>query len=83
MMTTLAAIAGLLPIALGYGAGAQARQPMGLAIVGGLMFSQVVTLYLTPVFYVYMDKFQRWTDRRGKAKRELMGIPEKDEPDGV
>ena len=79
MMTTLAAIAGIMPIALGYGAGAQARQPMGLAIVGGLMISQVVTLYLTPVFYVYMDKFQRWTDKRGKAKRELMGIPEKDE----
>lgn len=76
MMTTIAAIAGAMPIALGLGAGAQARQPMGLAIVGGLILSQIVTLYLTPVFYTYMDSFQKWIRARGKAKRELLGIPE-------
>lgn len=76
MMTTIAAIAGAMPIALGLGAGAQARQPMGLAIVGGLMLSQVVTLYLTPVFYTYMDTLQKWIRERGRSKRELLGIPE-------
>lgn len=77
MMTTIAAIAGAMPIALGLGAGAQARQPMGLAIVGGLIISQVVTLYLTPVVYTYMDSFQKWMYERGRAKRELLGIPHK------
>ena len=79
MMTTIAAIAGAMPIALGLGAGAQARQPMGLAIVGGLILSQVVTLYLTPVFYTYMDAYQKWTYERGRAKRELLGIPHKND----
>jgi HAE1 family hydrophobic/amphiphilic exporter-1 len=76
LMTTVAAIAGAMPIALGYGASAQARQPMGLAIVGGLIISQVVTLYLTPVVYIYMDSFQRWINKRGEKKREMLGIPE-------
>ncbi len=77
MMTTVAAIAGAMPIALGLGAGAQARQPMGLAIVGGLILSQVVTLYLTPVVYTYMDTVQKWMYERGRAKRDLLGIPHK------
>lgn len=77
MMTTVAAIAGAMPIALGLGAGAQARQPMGLAIVGGLILSQIVTLYLTPVVYTYMDTFQKWLYERSRAKRELLGIPHK------
>ncbi|WP_291327284.1 efflux RND transporter permease subunit [Desulfovibrio sp. UCD-KL4C] len=77
MMTTVAAIAGAMPIALGLGAGAQARQPMGLAIVGGLILSQVVTLYLTPVVYTYMDTLQKWMYERGRAKRDLLGIPHK------
>ena len=73
MMTTMAALLGAVPIALGYGAGGEARQPLGLVVVGGLLFSQLVTLYLTPVFYIYMsalqDKVNAWR-HRGK-KRHL------------
>jgi hydrophobic/amphiphilic exporter-1 (mainly G- bacteria), HAE1 family len=64
MMTTMAALMGTLPIALGSGAGADSRRPLGLAVVGGLVFSQAVTLYLTPVFYTYMDSFQKWAENR-------------------
>jgi hydrophobic/amphiphilic exporter-1 (mainly G- bacteria), HAE1 family len=64
MMTTMAALLGAVPIAVGYGAGGEARQPLGLVVVGGLLFSQLVTLYLTPVFYTYMAQVQTWLNRR-------------------
>ena len=67
MMTTMAALLGAVPIALGYGAGGEARQPLGLVVVGGLLFSQLVTLYLTPVFYTYMAQLQGWLKDRQSA----------------
>ena len=68
MMTTMAALMGALPIAVGWGAGAATRRPLGVAVVGGLAFSQLVTLYVTPVFYTYLDELQLWFERsRGKA----------------
>jgi hydrophobic/amphiphilic exporter-1 (mainly G- bacteria), HAE1 family len=63
MMTTMAAALGAVPIAVGYGAGGEARRPLGLVVVGGLMFSQIVTLYLTPVFFTYMAQLQTWLGR--------------------
>ena len=67
MMTTMAALLGAVPIALGYGAGGESRRPLGLAVVGGLLFSQLVTLYLTPVFYTYMAHLQTWIGGRRTA----------------
>ena len=64
MMTTFAAIFGTLPIALGTGAGAELRQPLGVAVVGGLLLSQLLTLYITPVIYLYLDRFDRMLKRR-------------------
>lgn len=64
MMTTMAALFGTLPIALGIGAGAESRQPLGVAVVGGLLFSQLITLYATPVLYLYMERLSVWSARK-------------------
>jgi HAE1 family hydrophobic/amphiphilic exporter-1 len=68
MMTTMAALMGTLPIAMGFGAGAESRRPLGLAVVGGLAFSQIVTLYVTPVIYTYFDEASAWVRARRHAK---------------
>jgi HAE1 family hydrophobic/amphiphilic exporter-1 len=68
MMTTMAALVGALPIALGFGAGAESRRPLGLAVCGGLLVSQLLTLYITPVYYVYIEQARAWVLRRGRAR---------------
>jgi multidrug efflux pump len=64
MMTTMAAMLGAVPLAIGFGEGAELRRPLGISIVGGLMVSQVLTLYTTPVIYLYLDRFRLWAQRR-------------------
>jgi HAE1 family hydrophobic/amphiphilic exporter-1 len=76
MMTTMAALLGTLPIALGAGAGAESRRPLGVAVVGGLAFSQLVTLYLTPVIYTYFDRLQS----RFGSGRKAEATPEEEVP---
>jgi HAE1 family hydrophobic/amphiphilic exporter-1 len=73
MMTTVAALFGTLPIALGYGEGADARQPLGLAVVGGLVVSQFLTLYITPVIYLYLERVQEWM--RGEKNLRPATVP--------
>ncbi len=70
MMTSFAALMGTLPIALGIGAGAESRRPLGVTVVGGLITSQILTLYLTPVIYLYFDRLQEWTRHRGATKAQ-------------
>jgi HAE1 family hydrophobic/amphiphilic exporter-1 len=76
MMTTMAALLGTLPIAIGAGAGGEARRPLGLAVVGGLVVSQVLTLYITPVIYLYLERFQSGWSRKKKARTEALPQPE-------
>jgi multidrug efflux pump len=71
MMTTLAALFGALPLALGSGYGAELRQPLGVSIVGGLVFSQMLTLYTTPVVYLYLDRLRLWFGRRFLSRQNF------------
>ena len=68
LMTTVAAALGALPLALGHGAGSELRRPLGIAIVGGLIFSQILTLYTTPVIYLYFDRMSQRFNRRHKRR---------------
>jgi multidrug efflux pump len=69
-MTTMAALLGAVPLAIGFGDGAELRRPLGIAIVGGLLVSQVLTLYTTPVVYLYVDRFRIWAQRRRGARSD-------------
>jgi HAE1 family hydrophobic/amphiphilic exporter-1 len=72
MMTTMAAFMGTLPIAVAQGAGSESRRPLGIAVVGGLAFSQVITLYVTPVVYVYMHRFNDWLTARSRRRASVL-----------
>jgi multidrug efflux pump subunit AcrB len=74
LMTTMAAMLGALPLALGGGIGSELRRPLGITIVGGLLFSQMLTLYTTPVVYLYMDRLSQWRQRT--AQQRLAAVPQ-------
>jgi hydrophobic/amphiphilic exporter-1 (mainly G- bacteria), HAE1 family len=83
MMTTMAALMGTLPIALGLGAGGESRRPLGVSVVGGLAFSQVVTLFLTPVFYIYMEDLKLWMRRVFGSKPHGQSEPGSSSPGSI
>jgi HAE1 family hydrophobic/amphiphilic exporter-1 len=76
MMTTVCALMATTPIAIGWGAGAETRRPLGIAVVGGLFVSQLVTLYVTPVIYTYLDSFQVWLGRRVTRRQTVPAAAE-------
>jgi multidrug efflux pump len=79
MMTTMAALLGAVPLAFGTGTGSELRRPLGIAIIGGLIVSQLLTLYTTPVVYLYLDRLQHWWWRRlGRPERRIGGPIEVD-----
>jgi multidrug efflux pump len=73
MMTTLAAMLGALPLAIGFGEGSELRRPLGISIVGGLLVSQALTLYTTPVIYLYLDRFRLWVTRNRQSGQQGPG----------
>jgi Cu/Ag efflux pump CusA len=75
MMTTMAALLGGLPLALATGTGAEMRRPLGISIVGGLMVSQMLTLYTTPVIYLYMDRLRALLSKRKTIRRAIVEVP--------
>ena len=74
MMTSAAALLGALPLALQSGTGSELRKPLGVAIVGGLLLSQFITLYTTPIIYLYLDRFEQWMGRRSVKSEELSEV---------
>jgi multidrug efflux pump len=74
LMTTMAAMLGAVPLALGFGDGAELRQPLGVSIIGGLLVSQVLTLYTTPVVYLYLDRFRRRGETHSRLARRMGGL---------
>jgi multidrug efflux pump len=83
MMTTMAALLGALPLALGRGVGSELRRPLGITIVGGLIFSQALTLYTTPVMYLYLDRFRLWVKGRREERRSAGTAAAATNPEGV
>jgi multidrug efflux pump subunit AcrB len=73
MMTTMAALLGALPLALGHGTGSEMRRPLGITIIGGLIVSQMLTLFTTPVVYLYFDRLQHWVQSFRKKQAEPLG----------
>src|SRR5262249_41045091 len=80
MMTTMAAMLGAVPLAIGFGEGAELRRPLGIAIVGGLLVSQILTLYTTPVIYLYLDHFRRWAQWPRRAHESRLASNRVSEP---
>jgi multidrug efflux pump len=80
MMTTMAALLGALPLALGTGVGSELRRPLGIAIVGGLLVSQLLTLYTTPVVYLYLDRLRLWFERMRAARHRITKTAETQRP---